>query len=212
MILDKKETVIAYRCPKCGKTVMSVIGVFSLSGDLIKLKCDCGESELSIAYTKDNKINLRLPCLFCGGDHSFNVGKDSFFEKGIMQLNCHYTGLEIVFLGQRDKVFEAIKQSDEQIVQIFGDYDPSSLKTKVDEDDAKKIDAGTFDIVNFMLKELEEDGKIKCRCDKRGVYGFEFDKDGVMISCGVCGAKKHFNLESVQRAEDFINTDVLILE
>ena len=44
MVLKPKESIVSYRCPKCGTTVMSMVGTFALSGDLIKLKCSCGES------------------------------------------------------------------------------------------------------------------------------------------------------------------------
>ena len=55
MILKSKETTVAYRCPVCGKNIISVVGIFMLSGDLIKLKCDCGVSELTITSNSDLK-------------------------------------------------------------------------------------------------------------------------------------------------------------
>ena len=36
MILNPKETTIAYRCPGCGQGVKSIVGVFSLTGDKMK--------------------------------------------------------------------------------------------------------------------------------------------------------------------------------
>ena len=53
MILDKKETTIAYRCPECGASVVGMVGIFTLSADMIRLKCPCGKSELEFLYTKD---------------------------------------------------------------------------------------------------------------------------------------------------------------
>ena len=55
MILQPKDTTIAYRCPECGTTVMSVVGALALSGDIIKLKCDCGGSELLLENTDEAK-------------------------------------------------------------------------------------------------------------------------------------------------------------
>ena len=40
MILQPKDTTVAYRCPECGATVFSVVGALALSGDMIKLKCE----------------------------------------------------------------------------------------------------------------------------------------------------------------------------
>ena len=45
MIINPKETTVAYRCPACGAGVMSAVGIFALSAEMIKLKCTCGQSE-----------------------------------------------------------------------------------------------------------------------------------------------------------------------
>ena len=81
MVLDKKETTVAYRCPVCGASVMSMIGIFALTADLIKLKCPCGESELELVYTRDKKIRLNVPCLFCPTPHSYIISSQMFFER-----------------------------------------------------------------------------------------------------------------------------------
>ena len=60
MILDPKQTTVAYRCPHCGAGVMGLVGLFTLSADMIKLKCTCGESEMSIVYSKDGKVYSSL--------------------------------------------------------------------------------------------------------------------------------------------------------
>ena len=39
MIIDVKNASVAYRCPHCGDGVVSVVGIFSLSGDMFKIKC-----------------------------------------------------------------------------------------------------------------------------------------------------------------------------
>ena len=57
MILGSRETCIAYRCPYCTQGIKSMVGVFALTADMLRLKCPCGESELSIVYTRDKKIH-----------------------------------------------------------------------------------------------------------------------------------------------------------
>ena len=59
MIIDQKKTTLAYRCPHCGAVPTSMVGAFSLSGDLFKLKCSCGNSHLTLEKTNDDKI---FPC------------------------------------------------------------------------------------------------------------------------------------------------------
>ena len=63
MIIEPKKTAVAYRCPDCGAGVMSVVGVFSLSAEMLKLKCSCGHSEMSMVRTSDGKIRFTVPCL-----------------------------------------------------------------------------------------------------------------------------------------------------
>ena len=53
MVLDAKNTTLAYRCPKCGAAVMSGINIFSLTADMLKLKCSCGESDMTIVNSKE---------------------------------------------------------------------------------------------------------------------------------------------------------------
>ena len=49
MIIEPKLITMAYRCRSCGNTVFGPEGALRLGGDMLKLKCDCGESELSVA-------------------------------------------------------------------------------------------------------------------------------------------------------------------
>ena len=56
MIIDQKKTTLAYRCPHCGAVPTSMVGAFSLSGDLFKLKCSCGNSHLTVEKTNDDTV------------------------------------------------------------------------------------------------------------------------------------------------------------
>ena len=38
MVLDTKDTMLAYRCPRCGAAVYSGLDMFSLTADMLKLK------------------------------------------------------------------------------------------------------------------------------------------------------------------------------
>ena len=88
MVLDAKQTTVAYRCPHCGAGVMSVVGLFSLSADMVKLKCTCGESEMSVVYSKDGKIRLTVPCILCPKPHVFTLNSSVFFKNELFVLPC----------------------------------------------------------------------------------------------------------------------------
>ena len=86
MIINPKETTVAYRCPACGAGVMSAVGVFSLSAEMIKLKCTCGQSEMKLMYNKEDQIRLSVPCMFCPSPHNFLLNKSVFFGKELFSL------------------------------------------------------------------------------------------------------------------------------
>ena len=60
MILEPKKITTAYRCRGCGDTVYGIAGAVALTGDIIKLKCECGESELVIKNIPDGKVRITV--------------------------------------------------------------------------------------------------------------------------------------------------------
>ena len=100
MILDEKKTTVAYRCPGCGAMVRSMIGAFTLSADMMRLKCPCGESDITIVYTPDKKLRLNVPCFFCPKPHNFLVSRNMFFGRELFTLPCAYSGLDICYIGE----------------------------------------------------------------------------------------------------------------
>ena len=62
MLLNQKETTVSYRCPACGSWVTGIAGLFTLSADMLRLRCPCGcEEELTLVYTKDKKLRDTVP-------------------------------------------------------------------------------------------------------------------------------------------------------
>ena len=88
MVLDSKQTTVAYRCPHCGTGVMSAVNVFALSADMVKLKCPCGESEMPIVSSSESKFRLMVPCNFCAKPHQFTVSSSLFFGQELFTLQC----------------------------------------------------------------------------------------------------------------------------
>ena len=123
MILDKKETTVAYRCSSCGMHVMSPVGIFALSGDMTRLKCACGGSELTATYTSDRRIRLTVPCVVCPHPHNYVLSSSLFFGRDILEFNCSLTGVEICFIGKNDCVLTAIKESDDRLIEMLGEAD-----------------------------------------------------------------------------------------
>ena len=142
MILDSRETTVAYRCPHCGQTTVSVVGVFALSGDLIRLKCGCKKSELQISYTSDRKIRITTPCLVCQKPHTFVLGAGTFFADRVLTYSCPMTGLELCFIGKKDEVLAAASEADRHLLELMDEAGLENLdeiKSPESEDDREDI-------------------------------------------------------------------------
>ena len=196
MILNSKETTVAYRCPKCGKMVFSVVGVFTLSGDMFKLKCGCGESELVIRYTSDRKIRLTVPCIVCSNPHSYTISSKAFFDENVFRFSCPYSSVDICLAGESEAVIEAAKEEDDEYHS--GKYADPEMQS----------------LIHFMLCELEDEESITCKCGHHGHYEFKFvgDKlDNVLIWCTECGASVSIPITDTIAANAFLHIDKLQL-
>lgn len=218
MILDSKETTVAYRCPHCGAGVMSVVGIFALSGDMIKLKCSCGKSELILQYTKEKSVRITAPCIICPKPHNYSVSTGVFFSNELFRLGCTYTGLDICFIGSKDAVLEALKENESMLLGMFEEAGVTSLDALHKEDSFDDADDPFVeDVIRFMLAELREEGNIHCKCDAGDMpkYSFDFvapDYEEIRIFCETCGAQVTIPMTSAVNAEAFLGVDKLELE
>lgn len=220
MILDSKETTIAYRCPICGAGVVSVVGVFSLSGDMLKLKCSCGKSEMTMEYTRDRKLRLTVPCIVCPHPHNYTVSSNLFFGEEVFHLGCPYTGLDTCFIGSKDGVLEALKESGEMLegmLEEAGVDNLDMLRQNEGASNASFDDPQIEEIIRFVLADLSDEGKIHCHCKDGEVpdYKFEFvppDYENAKIYCEACGCSKEIPMTSLSQANSFLECDELDLE
>lgn len=220
MIIDTKETTVAYRCPHCGAGVVSVVGVFSLTGDMLKLKCSCGKSEMTMTYTKDRKLRLTVPCIVCPHPHNYTVSSSLFFGDEVFRLGCPYTGIDSCFIGRKDAVLEALKESGEMLCGMLEEAGVDNLDMLREDEGtghASLDDPAIEEIIRFVLADLSDEGKIKCKCGEGDTpkYSFEFvapDFENARIFCENCGAEKILPMTSVSQANQFLCCDTLELE
>ncbi len=217
MLIDKKETTVAYRCPACGASVMSMVGVFALSGDMLKLKCSCGGSELTMVYTPDRKLRMTVPCLVCEKPHNFLLGSNTFFggDGDVFRLPCTYTGIDLCFIGKKDAVQDAVEDANKELVRMMEDAGLDDLSLlRSEEKNEYRADPEVDEVVRFMLADLKEEGKIHCRCKtpERASYKYTVMDKYIRIYCEGCGGVADFPLTGVGSAMEFLSTDEINLE
>ena len=219
MVLETKQTTVAYRCPHCGAGVMSAVGMFSFSADMVKLKCTCKKSEMTMVYSNDEKVRLTVPCVICPNPHTFTVSKSLFFGKDLFVLPCPYSDINIAMIGEINQVKAELARTELELLDLLEENGISSfeaLHPEVDPEDERHLtDPQIFDIVMFVIKDLDAEGKIFCKC--RGVenehsYDVEVVDDGVLVSCKKCGASRTIPTDSHLGAHAFLTCDSLYLE
>lgn len=212
MILEPKKTTVAYRCPECGAGVLSVVDIFALSANRVKLKCDCGKSEMDVVIQNDDKIRLTVPCIFCRKPHVFTVNKQIFYGRDLFVLPCPYSDINICFMGDSNHVKAEVARSELELLDMLEENGISDFSA-FDGDDEMLPDPQVFEIIMFVIHDLEAEGKIFCRChDGEGDYDAEVTDDGVRVFCRKCGAERIVPTDSLIGAHDFLNCDSLTLE
>ena len=213
MILQPKDTTLAYRCPECGATVFSVVGALALSGDLIKLKCSCGCSELLLENADDDKIRLSVPCIFCPTPHHYTVSRRLLTTRELFTFPCAYSGIDILFVGSKGAVMQAVEASDREIDELIDETELSDIQTAHENADNFYGDEHIRDMIVFVLGDLAEEHKIFCGCEDGGDFLVEQARDRVRITCKKCGRGKEISCAGTSLdAELLFNSDKLTLE
>lgn len=213
MVLEHKQTTVAYRCPECGASVMSMVGIFALTADMIRLKCPCGGSEMEIVYTKDRKVRMNVPCFLCPTPHSYMISSSIFFDKDIFRLPCSYSGVDICFIGKQDQVQKAMEDADRELTEMLGGTSFEEL-TQNRGENLELNDPQIADIIMYVVRELADEGAIRCNCvnPENGDYEVEIHDTFIRVICKTCGAKKDISIQSTLQAQDFLEAEELILE
>ena len=226
MILNEKRTTVAYRCPECGGGVLSAVGLFKLSADLVKLKCTCGKSELKIFYNRDDTVRLQVPCMICANPHTFTIRTSVFFSDELFVLPCPYSDINICFTGEMNLVKAELARTELALMDLLEEHGLADFSA-LHADEEALGDPQIRDIVMFVINDLDEEGQIYCRChpeqnspapseasapkaDSR--YDAEITKDGILVTCRECGASRLIPTDSSLSAHAFLNCDSLHLE
>ena len=214
MVLETKQTTVAYRCPHCGTGVMSAVNPFLLGGSMVRLKCECGNSYMEIAPAPEGKIRLTVPCLFCPNPHHFTVTEKIFYGQDLFVLPCPYTDFNIGVIGEVNHVKAELSRTELEMMDLMEKNGIESFASLHTEAERNVTDPQVLEVVLFVIRDLDEEGKIFCRCEEgeEREYDAEVLADGVRVTCRRCGATKLLPTDSMVAAHEFLNCDALYLE
>ena len=215
MILKPKQRNIAYRCPECGTAILGIIGKFALHANMLRLKCNCeNATPLDIGITNDGKIRLSVPCLFCKQNHSYTVSESVFFDRELFLLNCPYSGMDIAFIGDEERINKELSRTEEELNRLLVSLEAEELSDIQPQDMGEEEilpDPAVYDTLRFLVKDLEEEGRVKCPC-KNGSYDLRFVEGGLQVWCENCGATHTFHVTSPTLFEEYLSLDSLELK
>ncbi len=210
-----KEKYFAYRCPDCGDTVLALMGSFSLSGDLLRLRCPCGGSYADIRAERAQKVHLSVPCPICKKEHSYTIAPSLLLEKELFTLGCPYSpDIATALMGEREPLDDALAKEGEKLSTLLRAFESDTLADLQPQDmnDEEILpDPTVYDTIRFLVRELEADGLVHCPCG-RGSYDFRLTDDGIQVVCPDCGASYEFLATSPEAAQEYLTIDSLHLK
>ncbi len=212
MILEQKKTHLSYRCPAClGMTSGYLLPFAATDNNRLRMKCPCGGSEMFIHMLPDRRVRLSVPCVFCGQEHQYPMNRSLFFGRELFALNCPATNVDICFIGEEEQVARATESNTADLNELIEALREESGEDPLAPPAPVLPEAQVYDILRFLVKELEAEGAVSCPC-MSGSYELELVEAGVRVYCESCGASYLFPAGTVSEAQAFLHTESLALE
>lgn len=208
-----RKNKIAYRCPACGVATVGLLGGLGSISDLLRLKCECGESALDIKKQNDGKLHLSVPCVYCKDGHGYTLSADITAREGVTSLGCPLSGMDILFIGDGEELSERLDRSAGELsllMQSFEAEELSDIQPQDMSEDECPPDPAIYDTINFILRDLEAEGAVKCPCGD-GKFDLRFCDEGIQVYCERCGASHTFYARSMSMAEEYLTIDSITL-
>lgn len=156
-MVQETKRFLSYICPHCMQSVIVERDLFSLAAAPAHIKCPCGKSELLVEF-KPNRVELTVPCLFCGRAHTVSCSSHAFVREKALAFSCAASGLDCCYVGEEGPVYAAT-------ARLEGAVD------KLGEDAAENgafLDEIVMEEVLSELRDIAKRGGISCTCGSKG--------------------------------------------
>lgn len=197
---------IAYRCPKCTTANVGFLGGLASISDMLRLRCECGEYALDIKREGEGKFRLNVPCVFCKTYHSYVLSSSILSRETVTRLSCPTSSQDILFIADSDNMQAELDRSADELSRILASFEADEVADIQPEDapEGDLVDPAIYDVLNFVIRDLEDAGKISCPCGT-GDYELRYADWGARVSCKRCEAYYDFFATSAATAELYLD-------
>ena len=193
---------------------------------LSRTAVDLWFGELQLKSFENNTITFTTTSEFKLGiikDKYLSMIEDEFEElMGFrISINVEFNGVPADVEALKKQIFGQIPDVEydkdsptkalEQLVTNMEVETLDELQPMDMNDDEILPDAAVYDLIRFVIKDLEAEGKIDCPCHS-GSYDLRYAPGGIQAFCPDCGATYFFPCESAAAAEEYLNIDEIKLK
>lgn len=199
MVQDTKR-YLAYICPNCRQSVIVERDLFSLAASTAHIKCPCGKSELTVEF-QPNRVQLTVPCLFCGRDHTVSCSSHAFVREKALAFSCAASGLDCCYVGEEGPVYAATARLEQAV-------------DKLEEESAQHgafLDEIVMHEVLSEIRDIAARGGISCACGSKD-WTFQVNYSSVDLICAQCGSALRIPAATADDLEDLCCKATLLIK
>ncbi|MBQ9415786.1 MAG: hypothetical protein IJU20_02960 [Clostridia bacterium] len=216
--MEENQFVVGYRCPQCGAGVLSPVDFTKIGADMVRLKCDCGRSSMQISKKNASEVMVEAPCLLCHKIHARVLPVALLTQRDFFSYSCPYSDMPVFYAGEINHVKAEMAKSELELLNAMEESEGGSPLTGSPDGDKDRDlswqDPQRVQDILYVLRELDEEGRIFCRCDP--VRGRSYDVDlcpeGVRVSCPRCGCRRTIPADSSLKSQLFLEATELDLK
>ncbi|MEW5952479.1 MAG: hypothetical protein AB1815_01800 [Bacillota bacterium] len=170
------ETLLAMRCPDCGKLEYHKVSRFGFSGArIIEIFCACGALKLTISTKNRKDFWLQIPCVVCEAKHLRSIPGKKLWSGQVVYLCCQETGLELGYLGPGDQVRELAPGFEDDMEALAGELGGDEYFHNSDV---------MYEVLN-RLHDIAENSSLYCQCGNQRIE-VDIFPDRLELHCKDC--------------------------
>ncbi len=189
---QEAKRYISYICPHCRQSVIVSRDMFALAAGPAVIQCPCGKSELRVEMMGPY-VNVEVPCLYCGHEHTVNCSSHSFFRQRALAFSCTACGLDCCYVGEEGPVYAATARLEQAVDKLE--------QEESREEKGAFLDEIVMHEVLSEIKDIAARGGISCTCGSTQ-WSMKVNYSSVDLTCARCGAEMRIPAATADDIDD----------